>query len=69
MRASVGDRLIIKGTHIDEPGRDGKIVEVRGADGTPPYVVRWAGSDHDALVFPGPDSEIRHDAVQDASRS
>ena len=59
MKASVGDRLIVHGTHVDDVDRDGEIVEVRGADGAPPYVVRWTHSGHETLVFPGPDATVR----------
>jgi hypothetical protein len=62
MRGSVGDRIIIKATHVDEPYRDGEILEVHGVDGQPPYLVRWSDTGHEALVFPGPDSEIHHHA-------
>ena len=37
--------------------RDGEIVEVRGPDGGPPYLVRWADS-HTGLYFPGPDAHV-----------
>ena len=58
MNAAVHDRLVVPGAHVDDPGRIGDIVEVRGPDGTPPYVVRWAGSEHTSLVFPGPDARL-----------
>lgn len=60
MRASIGDRIIIKGHHIGEPDRDGEIIEVKGEDGGPPYVVRWADSDHEVLFFPGSDASVQH---------
>lgn len=60
MHATKGDRLIVHGTHVDDTVRDGEILEVRGEDGTPPYVVRWSDSGHEALVFPGPDAEVHH---------
>ena len=60
MRASVGDRLIIKSTHLDEPVRDAEILEVHGPNGAPPYVVRWSDTGHQTLVFPGPDAEVQH---------
>ena len=41
LRASPGDRLIIKGHRIGEPNRDAEILEVLGDNGAPPYVVRW----------------------------
>ena len=42
--ASVGDRLIIRGHRVGEPERDAEIIEVRGPDGSPPYLVRWSGT-------------------------
>lgn len=60
MRASVGDRIIVKATHVDEPNRDGEILEVHGEQGGPPYLVRWSEDGHEGLVFPGPDAEIHH---------
>ena len=60
MYATVGDRLIVKSTHIDEPVRDGEILEVHGATGGPPYLVRWSDTGHEALVFPGSDAEVQH---------
>jgi hypothetical protein len=60
MRASVGDRLVVRGTHVDEPVKDGEILEIRHTDGSPPYLVRWASDGHEALVFPGPDAYVEH---------
>ena len=59
MHATVGDRLIVRGTHVDDSERDGEILEVRGEGGTPPFVVRWSDTGHEALVFPGPDATVR----------
>jgi len=60
MYASVGDRLVVQSNHVDGPVRDGEILEVRHEDGSPPYVVRWSDTGHEALVFPGPDAEVHH---------
>ena len=60
MKAAVGDRLIIKGHHIGEHERDAVILEVRGPDGGPPYLVRWDEDGHEGLVFPGPDAAVEH---------
>ena len=38
---------------------------MRGADGAPPFLVRWSDNGHEALVYPGPDAEIRR-AQRDA---
>ena len=60
MHASTGDQIIIQGHHLGEPSRDGEIIEVRGTDGAPPYVVRWSDSGHEVIFFPGPDATIHH---------
>ena len=60
MIASVGDRLVIKGHHVGEPDRDAEILEVHGADGTPPFLVRWSDDGHEGLLFPGPDASVEH---------
>lgn len=60
MRATVGDRLVVQSAHTDGPVRDGEILEVHGADGAPPYLVRWADSGHESLVVPGSDSFVEH---------
>jgi len=60
MQAKAGDRLIIKGHHVGEPDRDAEILEVRGADGGPPYVVRWEDSGHETVFFPGSDAVVQH---------
>ena len=58
MKAHVGDTLHIRSAHIDEPDRRGNILEVHGADGAPPYLIRWDGTGHEALVYPGPDAMV-----------
>jgi hypothetical protein len=40
MKANVGDRLILEGTHVGDPRRAGVIVAIRHADRTPPYMVK-----------------------------
>jgi hypothetical protein len=58
MKAAVGDRLIIESARDHERRRIGVITEVRHADGTPPYLVRWVDEKHETLVFPGPDARV-----------
>ena len=60
MRAAVGDRLVIKAHRIGEHGRDARILDVRGKDGEPPFLVRWEDDGHEGLVFPGPDATVEH---------
>lgn len=67
MRAQVGDRIVLAAEHVDGPTRDGRVVEVRGADGGPPYMVQWADG-HTGLLFPGPGSVLRVGASVPHSR-
>jgi hypothetical protein len=60
MQASTGDRIMIHGHRIGEPDRDGEVLEVRGTDGGPPYVVRWGNSGHETIFFPGSDATVQH---------
>jgi Domain of unknown function (DUF1918) len=60
MRATVGDRLVIKGHHVGEHDRDAEILRVRGENGGPPYFVRWSDDGQEGLVFPGPDATVEH---------
>jgi hypothetical protein len=57
MRATVGDQLHVHGRTVGERDHLGKIVEVRGSDGEPPYLVRHPDG-HESLVFPGPDAVV-----------
>jgi uncharacterized protein DUF1918/uncharacterized protein DUF1876 len=60
MKAAVGDRIAIMSRHLDEAVREGEIVGVNGADGGPPYVVRWLDTGHVGVLFPGPDARVVH---------
>jgi hypothetical protein len=67
MKAKVGDFLVIKGTTVEMSDQRGVITEVRSADGSPPYVVRWLSSDHIATVYPGPDAVVVTASEQEAA--
>lgn len=60
MKATAGDWLIVRAPHTGKSDRRGVIVEVRGAAGGPPYLVRWDDTDHEGLVFPGADARVEH---------
>ena len=60
LRASPGDRLVIRGHYQGEPERDGEILEVLGDDGAPPYVVRWQVDGHVSRTYPGSDARVEH---------
>jgi hypothetical protein len=57
MKAHVGDHIVIASPTTGGTVRDGEIVEVRGADGAPPYYVRWSDGGS-GLFFPGPDAHL-----------
>jgi hypothetical protein len=57
MEATIGDEICIHGNVVGHPDKHGEIVEVRGASGEPPYLVRFADG-HTQLLFPGPDAII-----------
>jgi len=58
MLAAIGDRIVVQSAHVDDPVRDGEVVEVHGADGEPPYLVRWSDDGHVSLIYPGPDTQV-----------
>lgn len=60
LRASPGDRLIIRGHYQGEPQRDGEILKVLGEDGGPPFVVRWSDDGHVSEFFPSSDASVEH---------
>jgi hypothetical protein len=59
MKARVGDELIVKGLHVGDAVRQGVITEVRGADGGPPYLVRWSDG-HESSFFPSAGTVVEH---------
>jgi len=64
MRAAVGDRLHVHGRAVGTPDQSSEIIEIRGRDGAPPYLVR-RDDGQEALVFPGPDASVEHSQSQD----
>jgi hypothetical protein len=59
MRAAVGDRLHVHGRVVGSSDQTSEIIEIRGPDGEPPYLVRHSDG-HEALVFPGTDASVEH---------
>lgn len=59
MHATTGDKLLVHGRTVGSAEQHGEIIEVRGEDGGPPYVVRFSDG-HEGLIFPGPDCEVEH---------
>ena len=58
MRANPGDRIILAGEQLDQPTRAGEVLETRGTDGGPPYVVRWDDG-HTSTMYPGPGAVLK----------
>jgi hypothetical protein len=59
MEVRPGDRFIIQAPHY----RDCRVLEARGPQGTPPFLVRWDDDGREALFFPGPDVVIERPSV------
>ncbi|WP_158844581.1 DUF1918 domain-containing protein [Saccharothrix deserti] len=57
MHATVGDRLHVHSRTVGLDDTIGEILEVRGTEGAPPYLVRFPDG-HEGLVYPGPDSLV-----------
>jgi hypothetical protein len=59
MKAEVGDTLRVRGRTVGRHEHTAVIIEVRGVDGAPPFLVRFPDG-HESLVFPGPDASVEH---------
>jgi hypothetical protein len=59
VQAKVGDRLCVHGRTVGQVDQYVEIIEVRGQDGGPPYLVRHEDG-HETVVFPGPDAVVEH---------
>lgn len=57
MKAHVGDVLHVHGRLVGTPDQTSEIIEIRGQDGEPPYLVRHEDGT-EGLVFPGPDASV-----------
>jgi hypothetical protein len=60
MRASVGDRIHVHGKTVGQGDEMCEVLEVKGPEGAPPYVVRHPDG-HEGLIYPGPDTTVVHD--------
>jgi len=60
MKAAAGDRIIVVPRTVGGPVRDARVVELRNADGSPPYVVEWSDTGQRGLYFPGSDGRVEH---------
>ena len=58
MHANVGDQIRIRGHQTGDLDRCGEILETRGPNGTPPFMVQWDDAEHAVLFFPGSDATV-----------
>ena len=66
MQARVGDRIVIRGHYAEAPERACEVLEIRGLDGAPPYLVRWEDDGLEMILYPGSDAVLQnyeHDRV------
>lgn len=66
MQADVGDRIVVRRHKVGEPDRAATVLEVRGDDGQPPYIVRWDDG-HVGYLIPGSDAFVH--SADDAAAS
>jgi hypothetical protein len=52
MQATIGDKIVVHSHHVGEHGREAIILDVEGADGAPPYKVRWSDDGHEGVFLP-----------------
>lgn len=57
MRAAVGDTLVVHGRTVGSGDERCEVLEVRGEDGGPPFLVRHADG-HEGLIYPGPETSV-----------
>jgi hypothetical protein len=67
MRASVGDRLVVRGHRAGDPIRSAEVLEVHGTEGGPPYLVRWDRDGHESLLVPSSDVTVEPRAPESAA--
>jgi hypothetical protein len=67
MRAAAGDRLHFRARTVGQHDRVAVVLEVRGPDGAPPYLVRHDNG-HEAIVFPGTDAWVEHPSAPAGSQ-
>jgi hypothetical protein len=67
MQACVGDELKVAGPRQGDADRQGKVIEVHGEDGAPPYLVRWQDG-HESVFFPVAGTVVEHHMADERAR-
>ncbi len=57
MIADVGDEIVVDGTHIGDPKREGEVLEVLRVGDVIHYRVQWDDG-HETVFFAGPDAHV-----------
>ncbi|WP_028852204.1 DUF1918 domain-containing protein [Thermocrispum municipale] len=57
MHASTGDKILVHGPKVGVAEQHAEIIEVRGENGRPPYLVRFEDG-RETLMYPGPDAVV-----------
>jgi hypothetical protein len=57
MKAKPGDRVVVDRHRPGDVERRGEILEVRGKEDAPRYLVRWSDG-HESVFVPGSDATI-----------
>lgn len=60
MRVTAGDLLVVKGQHAGQPDVHVEVLETRGVNGTPPWLVHWGEDGHEGVLYPGPGATIEY---------
>jgi Domain of unknown function (DUF1918) len=68
MKARVGDRLMVRRHRTGDVERHAEVLEVRGEDGAPPYLVRWSDG-HESILVPGSETTVEPPTAGDVQRS
>jgi hypothetical protein len=58
MHAHPGDMLVVPHPQVGVPDRTGQILQVKGDNGSPPYVVQWNDDTRSESFIPGPEATI-----------
>ncbi len=57
MKAQIGEQLLFHGKKVGSADHTAEVLQVRGHDGAPPYLVRF-GDGHERLIYPGTDCQV-----------
>lgn len=62
MKAKPGDRIVITPPTLGAAVRDGEVIEARGRNGGPPFLVRWSDG-HEGLIYPAEGTVIHQPSL------